>query len=92
MKDRRIDFRDLVSLVVQLVDPALGILTFRARDLSKSGAFLERTDPSTPLSAVGTKVHLTIKSPLGPDGSPVEVDANIVRQGDDGVAARFIIE
>lgn len=88
----RIDFRDSVSLVVQLVDPVLGVLTFRARDFSKSGAFLERTDPSTPLPAVGTKVHLTIKWPLTPDGSPVEVDADILRQEDNGVAARFIIE
>jgi hypothetical protein len=48
--------------------------------------------PAQRKRSVGTKVHLTIKRPLGPDGSPVEVDANIVRQGGDGVAARFIIE
>lgn len=88
----RIDIRDAVSLNVELIDPALGILTFSARDFSKSGVFLERTDPSTPLPAVGSTVHLTIKWPLESDASPVEIDANIVRQADDGVAVRFIIE
>lgn len=89
--EKRKDSRDSVSFDVELVDGALGTLTFRARDFSKSGIFLERTDPSTPLPAVGAKVCLTIRWPFETDMAPLEVEAHIVRQEDDGVGARFII-
>lgn len=87
----RKDVRNSVLLTVELSDHALGTLTFRARDLGKSGVFLERTDRSTPLPAVGSKVHLTIKWPLETDVPPVKVEANIIRQEDDGVGARFVL-
>ncbi len=92
MENRRTDVRDPVSLMVELVDGALGTLTFRARDYSKSGLFLERTDPSTPLPAVGARVHLTIRWPLETEIPPIEVEADIIREEDNGVGVRLILQ
>jgi hypothetical protein len=90
--EKRKDFRDPVVFTVELVDGVLGTLTFQARNMSKSGAFLERTEPSMPLPAVGATVHLIIKWPLESELAPVKLDADIVRQEDNGVGVRFVVK
>ncbi len=92
LMEKRKHIRESVTFTVELTDGVLGKQTFQARNFSKSGIFLERTDSSTPLPPVGAKVHLVIKWPMESELAPLEVDADITRQEDDGVGARFVIE
>lgn len=89
--DRRLDPRENTRLEAVVRDAQHGTLVFTAGRFSRTGAFLTPRDPATPLPAVGATIRLTFHWPLQTEIPPVEVDAKVVRQTDDGVGVQFDI-
>ena len=89
--EKRNDLRNPVSITAELLDSNSGIRTFIARDFSKTGAFLENTDPARPLPVVDTKIKLKFRWPQETRIPSVEVEAVVIRQTNDGIGVRFII-
>lgn len=90
--DRRLDARMSTRLHAVVEDPRLGSLVFTASGFSRTGAFLQRRDKNGVLPAIGSVVKLEIHWPLETKLRPVEVEARVVRQTDDGVGVQFEIK
>lgn len=80
----------LVSAIIE--DPQRGALVFTANGFSRTGAFLQRLDKSTPLPGVGDIIKLVFHWPIETKMAPVRVDAKVVRQADNGVGVQFEIK
>lgn len=89
--DRRVDPRLATRLDAIVDDVRYGALTFTASGFSRSGAFLQRRDPETPLPMIGSLIQIVFRWPLETQIPPVRVQATVVRQTDDGVGVQFEI-
>jgi len=90
--ERRLDPRHGTRLVAEVEDPRLGALAFTATGFSRTGAFLQRIGREVPLPAVGSIVQLTLHWPIETHIPPVRVEAEVIRQAEDGVGVRFEIK
>jgi len=90
--DRRLDPRMSTRLQAVVEDAKHGTLTFTASGFSRTGAFLQRRDSATPLPAIGSVIQLAIHWPLETKLKPVEVEAKVIRQTNDGVGVQFEIK
>jgi hypothetical protein len=88
-EDRRTDPRMSTRLEAVVEDAEHGTLRFTASGFSRTGAFLQRRDNTTPLPAVGSTVQLVFNWPLDTKLPSVRVEATVIRQTDDGVGVRF---
>jgi len=89
--ERRLDPRHGTHLVAEVEDPRLGTLVFTATGFSRTGAFLQRTSHDDPLPGIGSIVQLTLHWPLETHIPAVRVEAEVIRQVEDGVGVRFEI-
>lgn len=89
--DRRLDQRLTTRLEAVVDDAVHGPLLFVTSGFSRSGAFLRRRDTTTPLPVVGSLIKILFRWPLDTQMPPVQVEATVVRQADDGVGVRFEI-
>lgn len=89
--ERRLDQRLTTRLEAIVEDDAHGTLVFTTSGFSRSGAFLKRRDEQTVLPPVGSMVKITFRWPLETHMPPVQVEAKVVRHGEDGVGVRFEI-
>lgn len=90
--DRRLDPRESTRLDAVIEDAQHGLLVFTASGFSRTGAFLQRRDPATPLPLVGATIRLMFRWPLETQIPPVQVDARVIRQTEDGVGVQFNIQ
>ncbi len=90
--DRRADPRLTTRLEALVEDPQHGLLIFTASGFSRTGAFLQRRDATTPLPAVGNTVQLMFRWPLETKIPPVRVEAKVMRHTEDGVGVLFEIK
>lgn len=90
--DRRIDPRMGTRLQAIVQDAKYGALAFTASGFSRTGAFLQRRDDTTPLPAIGSVIQLSIHWPLETKLKPVRVEAKVIRQTEDGVGVQFEIK
>ncbi|HEY8555560.1 MAG TPA: PilZ domain-containing protein [Burkholderiales bacterium] len=89
--DRRLDPRLATRIEATVADPEHGDLAFTASGFSRTGAFLRRRDPDTPLPRVGSRIEIVFSWPLETDIPPVRVEATVIRRSEDGVGVRFEI-
>jgi len=89
--DRRLDQRLTTRLEAIVEDSVLGTLVFVTSGFSRSGAFLRRRDENTSLPEIGSAIRITFRWPLETHMPPVQVEAKVVRQTEDGVGVRFEI-
>jgi hypothetical protein len=88
--ERRANARHRIAIDAVLDTPDGRRMTLRLRDVSVGGAFLEKTDPATPLPRIGSAVQMTIRY-QSEHGTEVEkVRARIVRVNPAGLAIRFL--
>lgn len=89
--DRRLDQRLTTRLDATVEDAEHGTLVFTTSGFSRSGAFLRRRDPTSPLPVIGSVINIVFSWPLETQMPPVRVEATVVRQAEDGVGVRFEI-
>lgn len=90
--EKRDNIRDPVyTIKAELIDGEGDPILMHVRDLSKTGALLERTDASVDLPAEGADVQLTITWPLNTAIPPVKVTAKVVRATEKGIGVLFLI-
>lgn len=89
--DRRLDPRLATRLTAIIEHSQHGSLAFTASGFSRTGAFLQRLDNSTPLPTVGETVKLVFNWPLETKIPPVRVEAKVMRLADDGIGVQFDI-
>ncbi|MDH5648779.1 MAG: PilZ domain-containing protein [Gammaproteobacteria bacterium] len=88
-EERRAAFRDPVQILVDVILPDGNTVTMRARDLSRTGTFLEKMEASDPMPTAGSKIHLTIKWPIETAAPAVQVTADVMRETEEGVGVQF---
>lgn len=79
-----------INVVAEVSCDSAEPCTYNVTDLSKTGAYLIRTNPSKPNPEVGTRVHLKLTWPMDPQTPPLKVDADVVRSADDGIGVQFV--
>jgi hypothetical protein len=89
--DRRLDPRISTRIDAVVDDAQHGSLVFTASGFSRTGAFLRRREPGTPLPVVGSVIQLVFNWPLETKIPPVRVEAKVIRQTEDGVGVLFDI-
>lgn len=92
LKEKREMLRNSVTMIVEMTDNDQITKKYTARNFSTDGAFLEKTEKSTSLPEVGSKVQLRISWPLETHLNPVEISAEVIHAVDDGVGVSFHIE
>ena len=87
--EKRTDYRDGVQIMVDVVRADGSSTVMRARDLSRSGTFLEKLDAGDPAPELDEKLQLTIRWPIETAAPAVKIIAEVMRVADDGVGVQF---
>ncbi len=87
--EKRTDYRDRVQIIVDIVRSDGSAFEMRARDLSRSGTFLEQLNAGDPVPELGEKVQLTIRWPIETAAPSIKVTAEVMRVTDDGIGVQF---
>lgn len=79
-----------INVIAEITCDSADLCKYKVTDLSKTGAYLIKSDDSGPSPEVGTRVHMKLVWPIDTGTPPLEVDADIMRVGDDGIGVQFI--
>ncbi len=79
-----------INVIAEVSCESIGTCRFQVADLSKTGAFLLRGDNNGEVPGVGTRVQLKLVWPIDTGTAPLEVAADVMRVGDDGIGVQFI--
>lgn len=82
--------RMTINVVAEVTCDSMQPCTYQVTDLSKTGAYLIKSDPVMANPEVGKRIHLKLSWPMDPQTPPLKVDADVMRSADDGIGIQFV--
>lgn len=79
-----------INVVAEVSCDSMQPCTYQVTDLSKTGAYLIKSDPGMANPEVGKRIHLKLSWPMDPQTPPLKVDADVMRSADDGIGIQFV--